>query len=140
MFENGAFCHRGRGIFLPVVLYTGALAINGIFDIESLTHLSEVQALWMTVWALGLFGSIYAVFGGLKAVAFSDTINGIGLLLGGLIIPWLGLKACGDGNLFQGINNLIAAHPELSKYLSIGKQITVCYKGRCYEITPKEEG
>jgi Ca-activated chloride channel family protein len=33
--------------------------------------------------------------------------------------------------------DLIAKHPELSKYLSLGKQVIVCYKGKCYEITAK---
>ena len=33
--------------------------------------------------------------------------------------------------------DLIAKYPELSKYLSLGKQVLVCYKGKCYEITAK---
>ena len=36
--------------------------------------------------AIGVIGSIYAIFGGLKAVALSDTVNGVGLLIGGLLI------------------------------------------------------
>ena len=100
------------GIFLPVVLFTGATALNGIFDITTVMNLSTEQALWMSVWGIGLVGSIYAIYGGLKAVAISDTFNGIGLLLGGLIIPYLGLQACGDGSVLEGINVLTQTHPE----------------------------
>jgi SSS family solute:Na+ symporter len=38
----------------------------------------------MCVWGIGIIRSIYAVFGGLKAVAVSDSINVIGLLIGGI--------------------------------------------------------
>ena len=41
--------------------------------------------------------SIYAGFGGLKAVVVSDTINGIGLLIGGLLIHFFGLAYIGEG-------------------------------------------
>ena len=46
----------------------------------------------------------YAVFGGLKAVAYSDTINGVGLIIGGFAIPILGILALGklDGGGFHG--------------------------------------
>ena len=100
------------GIFLPVVLFTGATALNGIFDLEAALGLSEGGAVWLSVWALGLVGSIYAIYGGLKAVAVSDTFNGLGLLVGGLVIPYLGLKACGDGSVFEGLNTLTSTYPE----------------------------
>ena len=45
--------------------------------------------------AIGLIGSAYAIFGGLKSVAVSDTINGVGLLVGGLAVPYLALQALG---------------------------------------------
>ena len=31
--------------------------------------------------------------------------------------------------------DLIAKHPELSRYLAIGKRVILCYKSKCYEIT-----
>ena len=42
---------------------------------------------------IGVIGSIYAIFGGLKAVALSDTINGYGLLIGGLLAGRLQKRA-----------------------------------------------
>ncbi|MCM8528286.1 MAG: solute:sodium symporter family transporter [Lentisphaeraceae bacterium] len=100
------------GIFLPVVLFTGATALDGIFDLQTSLNLSEAGAVWLLVWALGLIGSIYAIYGGLKAVAVSDTFNGIGLLIGGLIIPYVGLKMCGDGSVMNGLKVLAESHPE----------------------------
>jgi len=85
-------------ILLPVVLYSGALTINSIFEFDQFFGVNKTAALWVTVWGIGILGSFYAIWGGLKAVAVSDTINGAGLIFGGLLIPYLGLKMIGDGN------------------------------------------
>ncbi|MCT4593866.1 MAG: solute:sodium symporter family transporter [Anaeromicrobium sp.] len=98
--------------YLPTVLYSGALVLNGIFDIPTILGISQFQALWITVFAIGIAGSIYAIFGGLKAVAVSDTLNGVGLLLGGLLIPIFGLIVLGDGSFSEGLNTLVTQHPE----------------------------
>ena len=65
---------------LPFVLYSGALFMIKVFGIADFGIFNghESAPLWVTVIALGLVGSIYAIFGGLKAVAISDTLNGIG--------------------------------------------------------------
>jgi solute:Na+ symporter, SSS family len=76
-------------VLLPVILYSGALAISGMFNIPELLNVSHTQSIWICVWGIGIIGSIYAVFGGLKAVAVSDSINAIGLLIGGVLIPIL---------------------------------------------------
>ncbi|MFG6149708.1 solute:sodium symporter family transporter [Halobacillus sp. B23F22_1] len=103
---------------LPPILYSGAVAINGMFDIPEVLGVSRTAGLWITVFAIGIVGSIYAVFGGLKAVAVSDSINGVGLLLGGLLIPVLGLYALGDGSIGSGFNTIMENSPE--KLNSIG--------------------
>ena len=115
---SGLFLSGYAVILLPIVLYSGALAINTMFDIPELLGLSKNNTLWVTVWGIGIIGSIYAIFGGLKAVAISDTINAIGLLIGGLLIPFFGLMLIGDGNVFNGVSILIESHPE--KFNSLG--------------------
>ena len=105
-------------VLLPIVLYSGSLAIVTMFDIPESFGISHTTALWLCVWGIGIIGSIYAIFGGLKAVAVSDTINAIGLLIGGLFIPFFGLMFIGDGSALKGISNLMAAAPE--KFNSIG--------------------
>ena len=69
--------------FLPFVLYSGALGMNGLFNVKAILGVSEAASIWIMVWLIGTVGAIYAIWGGLKAVAVSDTINGVGLLVGG---------------------------------------------------------
>jgi SSS family solute:Na+ symporter len=97
---------------LPIVLYSGAIGIESLFGISELLGVSSSQGLWITVIAIGAVGSIYAIFGGLKAVAYSDTINGFGLLIGGLLIPVLALLAIGDNNLIDGLVKVYEFAPE----------------------------
>ena len=105
-------------ILLPMILYTGATGLNEILSIQELTGLqSPTQALWFTVWLIGVIGSIYAIFGGLRTVAVSDTLNGFGLLVGGILITWLGLKAI-DADPLAALETLREAHPE--KFNSLG--------------------
>jgi len=105
-------------VLLPIVLYSGALAISTMFDIPELLGVSHTKALWITVWGIGIIGSLYAIFGGLKAVAISDTINAVGLIIGGLMIPVFGLLAIGDGSIIEGVSILLNSHPE--KFKSLG--------------------
>ncbi|MFG0305298.1 MAG: solute:sodium symporter family transporter [Phycisphaerales bacterium JB040] len=89
-------------ILLPIILYTGATGLIEIIDVRSLIGTNDhTTALWVTVWGVGLIGSCYALFGGLRTVAVSDTLNGVGLLIGGLLITYFGLTAVshtlGDG-------------------------------------------
>lgn len=105
-------------VLLPIVLYSGALAMSTMFDVPALLGVSDTVALWVTVWAIGIVGSIYAIYGGLKAVAVSDTINAVGLFLGGLLIPLFGLAAIGGGSVFRGISTLYTANPE--KFDAVG--------------------
>ncbi len=105
---SGLFLFGYVTVLLPVVLYTGSLAMIGMFDLNI--------PLWLVVATIGSLGSAYAIFGGLKSVAVSDTINGVGLLVGGLAIPALALVALGDGSFFSGLSTLVNTNPE---YLAV---------------------
>ena len=108
---------------LPIVLYTGAINLESIFNVSETLGVSKAEGLWITVVAIGLIGSLYAIFGGLKAVAISDTINGIGLLAGGILIPLIALVAIGDGNPISGLTRVYEHAPE--KFNVIGKKGSV---------------
>jgi len=54
----------------------------------------------------------------LKAVAVSDSINAIGLLIGGILVPIFGLVLIGDGSFMEGITTLTESNPE--KFQSMG--------------------
>ena len=105
-------------VLLPIVLYSGAVAFTAMFELPEMLGISKTACIWLCVWGIGIIGSIYAIFGGLKAVAVSDTINAVGLLTGGLLIPVFGLMAIGEGSVLQGISTLTTEHPE--KFNAIG--------------------
>ncbi len=117
---SGLFLTGYVVVLLPVILYSGSVAISGMFEVPKLFGVSETVALWICVWGIGIIGSIYAVFGGLKAVAVSDSINAIGLLLGGILIPIFGLMMIGDGSISAGIDTMMTANPE--KFKSMGSK------------------
>jgi len=108
---------------LPIVLYTGAINLESIFNVSETLGVTKSQGLWITVVAIGLIGSMYAIFGGLKAVAVSDTINGYGLLIGGVLIPLIALIAIGNGNPLHGLTAVYERAPE--KFNVIGAKGSV---------------
>jgi len=83
-------------VSIAAVVYTGALALNTIFDINL------VQA----VWLIGIIASIYATWGGLKAVAWADLFQGSALILGGIVTLTIGLQAVG------GVGNFLSANSD----------------------------
>ncbi len=112
---SGLFLTGYMVVLLPIILYSGSIAISGMFDIPTLLGINHTQSIWLCVWAIGIVGAIYAVFGGLKAVVVSDAINAIGLLIGGLLIPLFGILLMGDGNFLEGLTTLTTEHPEKLK-------------------------
>ncbi|EEX34528.1 MULTISPECIES: solute:sodium symporter family transporter [Vibrio] len=89
---------------LPNTLYAGAMVIGGIFDIETMLGISRFQAILLIAAVIGFLGLFYAIYGGLKAVVIADTLNGVGLIVGGLMIPIFGLIALGDGSFTEGMH------------------------------------
>ena len=94
---------------LPVVLLFGASGIDSLFGLQEVFGLSQTQVTWLVVWGVGTLGSLYAIFGGLKAVAISDTVNGVGFLIAGLLVPLLALIQVGDGNPMTGLATVYEA-------------------------------
>ncbi|MEF1278907.1 solute:sodium symporter family transporter [Vibrio fortis] len=89
---------------LPNTLYAGAMVIGGIFDIESMLGITRFQAILLIASIIGFLGLFYAIYGGLKAVVIADTLNGVGLIVGGLMIPIFGLIVLGDGSFMEGVD------------------------------------
>lgn len=78
------------GITIATVLYAGAFALKTIFG------LTIIQG----VWLLGISGGLYTVYGGLKAVVWSDVIQGLSLLGGGALVTYLGMQELGGLDVF----------------------------------------
>ena len=72
-------------VTIAAVLYSGALALHTIFDMNLTT----------AVWLIGIIAAIYTTWGGLKAVAWADLFQGSALIIGGAIVLVLGLAAVG---------------------------------------------
>mgnify|MGYP003636551417 FL=1 len=88
---------------LPNTLYAGAMVIGGIFDVEALLGIDRFQSVLLISSIIGFLGLFYAIYGGLKAVVIADSMNGVGLIVGGLMIPIFGLYTLGDGSFMDGL-------------------------------------
>ncbi len=67
-------------IFLPIMLYTSSLFLISLFDLQ--------LPLILVATVVAIAGAIYAIFGGLRAVAISDTYSGV--LLFGMALAVVG--------------------------------------------------
>ena len=77
-------------IALASVLYSGALALQSIFDINLMTG----------IILIGFIAGVYTIYGGLTAVVWSDLIQGIALLIGGTIITVICFQKIGGIDAF----------------------------------------
>ncbi|ARA94835.1 sodium/glucose cotransporter [Rhodothermaceae bacterium RA] len=83
---------------LTSVLYLGALALEGIMGIP----------LWTGILGLALFATVYSIYGGLKAVAWTDVVQVLVLVGGGLLTTYVALDAYSDGaGVIAGFGKLI---------------------------------
>lgn len=82
-------------VAMASVLYSGALALERIFP--------EIDML-MGVWIIGIVAGLYTIYGGLKAVVYSDLIQGIALLIGGTVVTILGFREVGGVAAFMETN------------------------------------
>ncbi len=82
---SGLFLAGNLLIYLPIALYTGALFLRTVSGVE--LPLLPLAAI------LGIAGSLYAILGGLRAVAVYDTIAGVGVLGCALAVVFLALSA-----------------------------------------------
>ena len=88
---------------LTAILWLGALAVNTV---------TGVDLVWGLV-GLGLFATAYSLYGGLKAVALTDIIQVVLLILGGLLIAWIALNEVSGGDgMLAGFGVLTERLPE----------------------------
>jgi len=83
-------------INLTSVLYLGALSIETIMGVPF-----EVAVI-----ALAGFAMLYSIYGGLKAVAWTDVVQVLFLIGGGVATTYLALDLVGDGNVYRGLSQL----------------------------------
>ncbi len=81
---------------LTTVSYLGALAMEKIMGIP----------LMYGIVGLAVISGIYSIYGGLKAVAWTDVIQVIFLIGGGLVTTFLALNAVGGGSILHGFSEI----------------------------------
>jgi SSS family solute:Na+ symporter len=103
-------------ILLPFVLYLGATGLMGMLDLKAYfpSGASELTIIRSIIFFIAAVGGAYAIFGGLKAIAVSDTFNGVGLLVGGLMITWFSLQtiAGAEGGLLGALGKIKEQNPD----------------------------
>lgn len=88
---------------LTSILWLGALAINTVAGVD----------LTVGLVALGSFAIAYSLYGGLRAVALTDIIQVVLLVMGGLLIAWILLdQVSGGAGPLAGFSVLTAQAPE----------------------------
>ena len=88
---------------LASVLYLGGLALQTILGVNMI----------FAIIGLALFAVAYSLYGGLSAVAWTDIIQVVVLILGGLVTTYLALDTASGGQGFiKGLNSIYAAVPE----------------------------
>ena len=105
---------------LATVLYSGAIAITTIFDISGFFQhrwgltLQEADfwANTVGIWSIGIIAGAYTIYGGLKAVVWSDLLQGAALLIGGTLVTVLGFQLLGQGHFYTGVQTFYAANAD----------------------------
>ncbi len=88
---------------LTSILWLGALAISTVTGIAL-----EYGLVFLVAFAIA-----YSLYGGLKAVAFTDIIQVVLLVCGGLFLSYISLDLIGEGRgIVAGFNTLTAELPE----------------------------
>ena len=88
---------------LASVLYLGSLALETIMGVPMMYG----------VMGLALFAAAYSLYGGLSAVAWTDVIQVVFLILGGLVTSYLALNAVSDGaGMVAGLKQIYQAAPD----------------------------
>jgi SSS family solute:Na+ symporter len=88
---------------LTTVLYLGSLAMETIMGIPMMYG----------VIGLALFAAAYSLYGGLSAVAWTDVIQVVFLIVGGLVTTYLAIDTVSNGQgMFAGLTTIYDAVPE----------------------------
>jgi len=113
-FLEERFDHRVRTIMaffwvalfvivnITSVFYLGGLAIESVIG---------VPLLW-GIFGLVIYSATLSIFGGLKAVVWTDVIQVVILIVGGFTAAFMVLSFVGDGSIMGGLNHLYEKAPD----------------------------
>lgn len=84
------------------VLFLGGLAIQTVLGLPLLVGIA----------GLVIYSASFSIFGGLKAVVWTDVIQVVVLMVGGIIASWMVVSFIGDGSFFSGLSEIYRKAPE----------------------------
>ncbi len=90
---------------VSVTVYAGALVFNVLFPDF---HLGSLDAFWCGALLTIILTGLYSVFGGLRAVLYTDACQAIILLLGSIFILYFGLSKLDGG--WSGLRDFTATN------------------------------
>jgi solute:Na+ symporter, SSS family len=104
--------------FLAPMIYGGGLALERVFGINTALGLDPTAVssgavlnwgLYIAIIGIGIAAGAWAVWGGLKSVAWMDLLTVLVMVLGGLSVTYFGLKHLGgpSGSLIDGFKVMI---------------------------------
>jgi SSS family solute:Na+ symporter len=92
---------------LTAVLFLGAKALDTIMGN------GDGSLFMISIIGLGLFAASYSLWGGLSAVAWTDVVQVVLLIIGGMVTSIIGLQQLTpDGGILDGLNHLVTVAPE----------------------------
>ncbi|MBL7856168.1 MAG: sodium/sugar symporter [Cyclobacteriaceae bacterium] len=105
---------------LTTVMYLGARAMDTVIGN------GDGSLMMISIICLGLFAAAYSLYGGLSAVAWTDVVQVVLLVAGGLITTFIALgKVSPTGNVIDGFVHVFNTVPgKFSMILSKGEIIT----------------
>ena len=93
--------------FLAPVIYGGGLAFEALIDLGDFVG-GEKNGLALSIFLIGFAAGIWAIWGGLKSVAWMDLLTIIIMVIGGSSVTLFGLAYLGDGNVFSGFSEMLS--------------------------------
>ncbi|MFQ3597091.1 MAG: solute:sodium symporter family transporter [Chloroherpetonaceae bacterium] len=90
---------------LTSVMYLGALTMKTVLGVDLSTG----------IIGLAILSALYTIYGGLTIAAWTDAVQVVFLIVGGMLVTILGLNAIGAGNPLDGFSTLLASAPEKFK-------------------------
>ena len=86
---------------LTTVIFLGAKALDTIFGV------GDGSLIWASLIGLALIAAAYSIYGGLSAVAWTDVVQVVLLVLGGFVTTFIALdQVTPDGGVLRGINHI----------------------------------
>jgi SSS family solute:Na+ symporter len=95
-------------IHMGVALFTAAWVLRGILGLAPGATIFGLHALMVFIIVLGVFTGLYTMFGGLRAVVWTESVQTVLLLAGATAVTLIGYSKVGG---WSALRQTLASHP-----------------------------